>query len=66
MIDVKNNNGRPDKLVAPARFVDEFKDYQFTASNLAEFNGFEIKIVMTSTNQAYPPKVRELRAIAFA
>ena len=66
VIDVKNNNGRPDKLVAPARFVDEFKDYQFTASNLAEFNGFEIKIVMTSTNQAYPPKVRELRAIAFA
>ena len=66
VIDPKNNNGLPDKFVPPARFVDEFKDYQFSANNLPEFSGFEIKVIMTGTNQAYPPKIRELRAIAFA
>jgi len=66
VIDPKNNNGRPDKFVPPANFVDDFRDYQFSANNLPEFNGFEIKIIMTGTNQAYPPKIKELRAIAFA
>ena len=66
VIDPKNNNGRPDKLVPASRVEDEFRDYQFTASNLSEFNGFEIKIIMTSTNQAYPPLVKDLRAIAYA
>ena len=46
VIDPKNNNGRPDKLVPASRVEDEFRDYQFTASNLSEFNGFEIKIIM--------------------
>mgnify|MGYP003320983351 CR=1 FL=1 len=66
VIDPKNNNGRPDKLVPPSRYDGEFKDYQFTANNLPEFNGFEIKIIMTGTNQAYPPRIKDLRAIAFA
>ena len=66
VIDPKNNNGRPDKLVPPARYDGEFRDYQFTANNLPEFNGFEIKIIMSGTNQAYPPRIRDLRGIAFA
>jgi hypothetical protein len=38
----------------------------FTASNLPEFNGFEIKVIMTGTNQSYAPRLRDFRAIAFA
>ena len=64
--DPKNNNGHPDALVPPAKSRNDFRDYQFTAKNLPEFSGFEIKVIMTGTNQAYPPKIKELRAIAFA
>ena len=66
VIDPKLNNGKPDRFVPASRFDEEFRDYQFTASNLPEFNGFEIKVIMTGTNQAYVPKVRDFRAIAFA
>ena len=36
----------------------------FTADNLPEFTGFTIKIVMSGTNQAQPPSIKELRSIA--
>ena len=66
VIDPKLNNGKPDRFVPASSNPDNFRDYQFTASNLPEFNGFEIKVIMTGTNQAYAPKVRDFRAIAFA
>jgi len=66
VIDPKLNNGKPDRFVPASTNIDEFRDYQFTASNLPEFNGFEIKVILTGTNQAYVPKVRDFRAIAFA
>ena len=61
--DESKNDGRSDVFVPDSR-ADEFRDYQFTADNLDEFIGFTIKIVMLGTNQAQPPRVRELRAIA--
>ena len=66
VIDPKLNNGKPDRFVAASRNPDDFRDYQFTASNLPEFNGFEIKVIMTGTNQSYVPRLRDFRAIAFA
>ena len=66
VIDSKLNNGKPDRFVPASRSEDDFRDYQFTASNLPEFNGFEIKVIMTGTNQAYAPRIRDFRAIAFA
>ena len=66
VIDPKLNNGRPDRLVPASNNPDDFREYQFTASNLPEFVGFEIKVIMTGTNQAYAPKLRDFRAIAFA
>jgi len=66
VINSKLNNGKPDRFVPASRNIDEFRDYQFTASNLPEFNGFEIKVIMTGTNQAYAPRIRDFRAIAFA
>lgn len=65
VIDPKNNSGLPDVFVTPA-LINEFKEYTFTASNLGGFTGYVIKIVMSGTNQAYPPVFRDLRSIALA
>jgi len=43
-----------------------FKDYEFTVDNLAEFRYFSIKLIGSSTNQAFPPRLRDLRVIAVA
>ena len=43
-----------------------FKEYTFTTGNLPAFKSYRIKLVLTSTNQAYPPRVKELRTITLA
>jgi hypothetical protein len=65
VIDSKLNNGRPDRFV-PSSNEGEFLDYQFSADNLEQFNGFRIKLVMSGTNEAKQPRFRDLRAIALA
>ena len=64
VINPSNNNGLPDKLVLSASSEEDFKSYEFTASSLPQFKGFQIKILMTGTNSAFVPKIRDLRAIA--
>ena len=59
-----NTNGLPDTTVKPNAKRNTFSEYKFTAENTAQFNGFMIKIVMTSTNQAKPPRLKNFRAIA--
>lgn len=56
--------GRPDRRVANSTAEDDFNSYEFTASNLPQFNGFQIKILMTGTNSAFVPKIRDFRVIA--
>jgi hypothetical protein len=63
VIDSSLNNGKPDSFVSSS-LDNEFKEYEFTANNLGLFNGYVIKIVMSGTNQAYPPRIKELRTIA--
>ena len=65
VIDEANNDGRPDARVISSGF-DEFNDYQFTADDLQQFTGFTIKIVMISTNECTPVRLRDLRIIALA
>ena len=65
VIDNTKNNGRADAFV-PASADGEFSEYQFTADNLEQFNGFRIKIVMSGTNEAFAPKFKDFRAIALA
>ena len=65
VIDDANNDGRPDALVTPAGF-NQFKDYQFTADDLQQFTGFTIKIVMMSTNECSPVRIKDLRILALA
>ena len=63
--DPKLNNGRPDVFV-PSSVENEFREYEFTIDNLDEFVGFQIKIVISGTNEATPPRFKDLRAIALA
>ena len=44
---------------------EEWEDFEYTVEG-EEFQAFQIKIVMTGTNQAKVPLVKDLRAIAFA
>jgi len=59
-----NTNGSPDKVVKPNTKRNTFSEYKFTAENTPQFSGFMIKVVMTSTNQAKPPRIRNYRSIA--
>ena len=65
IVDPKLNSGRPDTFV-PASVENEFREYEFTIDNLDEFVGFQIKIVISGTNEATPPRFKDLRAIALA
>ena len=63
VIDSAKNNGRPDAFV-PASIDGQFLEYQFSADNLGEFVGYSIKIILSGTNQASAPRIRDLRTIA--
>ena len=65
VIDQSKNSGRADAFVIPDN-PDSFSEYQFTANNLDQFNGFSIKIVMSSTNESTPVKLKDFRCIALA
>jgi hypothetical protein len=72
VIDPKNNNGKPNIYVTPSQSLGflpyglEYKEYKFSIDNLPYFRSYRIKIIMTSTNQAYPPRFKNLRVIALA
>ena len=53
-----------DKLVSANQSENGFSEYKYTAENTPQFNGFQIKIVMTSPNQSEAPRIKNLRAIA--
>jgi len=45
---------------------NSFIEYEFSEDNLPNFKIFRVKLILTSTNQAYPPLIQDLRAIALA
>ena len=45
---------------------ETFKDYEFTIEEIPPFTNFQVKIDMVGTNQAQPPFIKDLRAIALA
>ena len=65
VIDPAKNDGRPDNFVPP-NSEGVFSEYVFSANNLDDFIGYSIKIMMNGTNQAYYPRIRDLRTIALA
>jgi len=65
VIDPNKNSGRADAFVAPNN-TESFSEYQFTADNLEQFDAFVIKVVLSSTNESTPVKLKDFRAIALA
>jgi hypothetical protein len=63
VIDPSLNDGSEDNFITQSQ-DRSFKDYEYSVDDLPDFIGFVIKIVMAGTNQATPPLVRQLRAIA--
>ena len=65
VVDKYLNDGQSDIFVRSSN-ENEFLDYQYSIDNLDQFNGFVIKIVMNGTNEAFSPKIKDLRVIALA
>ena len=63
VINPKLNDGRPDVKVPPSQ-KDQYLEYEFTANDLEDFSGYAIKIVMSSTDQANSPIIKDLRTLA--
>ena len=59
-----NGNGLEDKSVQKTEgFL--LRDLEYTYSG-AEFNVAQVKVIMTSTNQAYVPEIKNLRVMALS
>jgi hypothetical protein len=65
VIDKSLSDGSSDFFVNETN-DGEFKEYTYTIDGLPDFIAFGIKIVMAGTNQASPPLLSQLRAIATA
>jgi len=63
VVDASKNDGSED-VKSNDNSSSEYQDYEYTIDNLEDFTGFSIKIIMASENQADPPYVKDLRAIA--
>ena len=69
-----NTDGSPDATVPASLGRGDFQEYLYTAgvkdddigTPLPEFNQFQIKIVMQSTDTANPPRIKDLRVLALA
>jgi hypothetical protein len=72
LIAKEDSNGESDVLISKSNTLAftpnnlEFKEYTFTADNLPSFRSYQIKIILTSTNQTYVPQMKDLRVIALA
>ena len=72
IIDLENSAGSSDKFISPSNSVGfvspelEYKEYTFSADELPQFRSYRIKLIITSTNQVYVPRIRNLRVIALA
>jgi len=62
-VDSAKNSGRPDTFV-PASLENQYLEYEFTANDLDLFTGYTIKIVLSGTDQAHAPRIKDLRTIA--
>jgi hypothetical protein len=71
-MDKSNNSGLPDEKTPKDDLIGfkvkdiNYKEYTFTIDNLSPFRYYSIKLVGNSTNQAFPPRVKDLRVIALA
>ena len=59
-----NNSGNPDRFVNSSNYNFDYRGYEYTARDLPLFTGYQIKVVVTGTNQAIIPSIKNFRAIA--
>jgi len=62
--DPEKNSGLSDKNTIASANDEDFRSYEYNTKDLPQFQGFQIKILMTGTNSAYVPKIKNLRSIA--
>jgi len=61
-----NSDGTPDTTVPPTENNFEFKEHQYSATDIPAFDVFQLKTVLTGTNSSYPPLIKDMRGIALA
>jgi hypothetical protein len=61
-----NSDGTPDTAVPPTENNFEFKEHQYSATDIPAFDVFQLKTVLTGTNSSYPPLIKDMRGIALA
>jgi len=71
VIAAENSNGEPDVFVSKTNSYGfgndvEFKEYTFSIDQLPQFRTYRVKLILTSTNQVYVPRLKDLRVIALA
>jgi len=72
VINSAESDGLPDRLIPKVDVggvtfnQGTFKEYEFNMEDLPPFKYYRIKFVLTGTNQAYVPKVSNLRVITLA
>ena len=72
VVDKAASDGRPDSMVPYADasgFVSSeltFKEFNWNATDLPQFLCYRIKIVLSSTNQVYVPRISNLRVLTLA
>ena len=72
VVDKAASDGRPDSMVPysdASGFVSSeltFKEFNWNATDLPQFLCYRIKIVLSSTNQVYVPRISNLRVLTLA
>jgi hypothetical protein len=64
IIDFTQNNGKSDNLVLFDDDLDTFKEVEYTINNVPDFLAFSIKVILSGTNSANVPTIKNFRAIA--
>ena len=73
IINLADSDGQSDSFVSKVDSIGSFdsldlnfKEYTFTVTNLPNFKSYRIKMNLTSSNQTYPPRVKQFRVITLA
>jgi len=72
VINFEDSNGLSDNFISKSNFIGftspqlDYREYTFTENQLPPFRSYRIKLVLTSTNQVYVPRVQNLRVITLA
>ena len=71
IINPEDSDGQSDKFIPKVNdytFVGSaiFSDYTFTADSLPAFRYYRTKVLLTSNDQVYVPRIKDLRVMALA